>query len=156
MGAAINDAVLAPSSMPQGFEGWAAKCYFAEPIAVFDSFLQGGKDPLRKAWPQDLVLRVRDSFYKGYSLVQAWQEIPKLKVIEVLDQVRNRVLSFALEMQQDIGNTDEDLAKADPSGVDQRVIANIYGGQNIIATTAHHMWQITNVVAGNFGSSRPH
>jgi hypothetical protein len=54
-------------------------------------------------------------------------------------------------MQQDLRNTDEALAKADPVKVDQRLIADIYGGHNIIADTAH-ISQITNVVAGNFSA----
>src|SRR5262249_31616318 len=75
-----------------------------------------------KAWQQHLVLRVRYFFFKGYSLVQAWQEIPKLTITGMLEAVRDRVFSFALEMQQDIGNTDEALAKADPARVGQQVI----------------------------------
>jgi hypothetical protein len=154
MGKLVNNAVLAPASMPDGFKWWAAKCYFAEPIAVFDSFLLGDKDPLRKGWPPDLVLRVRDLFFKGCSLEEAWQEIPKLKIIEVLDQVRNRVLTFALDMQQDIGNTDEALAKADPAKVDQQVVFQFYGGHNIVAGAAHNISQISfgNIVAGDFSS----
>ena len=53
----------------------------------------------------------------------------------MLEAVQNRVLSFALEMQQDIGNTDEALAKADPARVDQQVINHFYGGNNFIAGT---------------------
>lgn len=57
-------------------------------------------------------------------------------------------------MQQDIGNTDEALAKADPARVDQQVINNFYGGNNFIAGTVRNMGQIghVDVVTGDIRS----
>ncbi|MGB6325638.1 MAG: hypothetical protein WBG11_07650 [Methylocella sp.] len=57
-------------------------------------------------------------------------------------------------MQQDIGNTDEALAKADPAKVGQRAVFHIYGGNNVIAGAAQNINQISHahVVAGDFSS----
>ncbi|MGB6325637.1 MAG: hypothetical protein WBG11_07645 [Methylocella sp.] len=78
--------------MPEVFKWWAEKSYFREPIAIFDNLLQNNENSIHAAWPQDLVLRVHDAFIRGYSLVQAWQNVSKPTIAGVLDTVRNRVL----------------------------------------------------------------
>ena len=67
----------------------------------------------------------------------AYQEIPKSAIVQMLDTVRNRVLSMALELKEQIGETDNDLKRIDPSAarkVAQTIVNNIYGGQLIVAT----------------------
>jgi hypothetical protein len=146
-----RNAPLAPSNMPEDIRWWAKTRPLTDSIAVLESLLQSDEDPLKIAWPQDLVLRVRDAFFKGNSLIEAWQIVSKPAIAGVLDTVRTRVLSFALEMQSDIGNSDEALAKADPAKVDQQVVLNFYGGHNIIAGNISQI-SYDNVVAGDFGS----
>jgi AbiTii len=58
MGALISDVVLAPASMPDAFKWWAAKCYFAEPIAVFKAAtgaLKVGTDVATKVMSEALL-----------------------------------------------------------------------------------------------------
>jgi hypothetical protein len=67
MGASISNFGLAPSNMPEGFNWWAEKSYFREPIAIFDYILQNNENSIRAAWPQDLVLHVHDAFINQIS-----------------------------------------------------------------------------------------
>jgi hypothetical protein len=154
----LRNAALAPSNIPEGFRWWAETRPLTDSIAVLESLLQSDVEPLKIVWPQDLVLHVRDAFFKGRSLIKAWQSVSKPAIAGVLDTVRTRVLSFALEIRSEIGNSDEALAKADPAKVDQQLVFHIYGdicgGHNVFAGAAQDITQIsrTNVVAGDFSS----
>jgi hypothetical protein len=86
-------------------------------------------------WSQSLVTKYQHKFLKGAILNRAWQEIPRSVLVGLLEQVRTRVLRFALDMKDEIGETDDVEALPAPV-VERSVVQNFYGGNVVIAEHA--------------------
>jgi AbiTii len=98
-------------------------------------------------WSPNLIAIYQAKFYEGaFALVSAWQEIPTTFIAALLDTVRNRILKLALELDEELGSAGDDLAALPPERIDQTVINNIYGGQNVIAGRVRDVTQVGSVV----------
>jgi hypothetical protein len=125
----------------------------AQPIGAYESLVVGGpKQGVSIAWPPDLIVEYQESFINGFALSSAWQEVPMSKVIGLCEEVRNRLLRFALEIKEEIGDGDGEPSAVPAAAVEAAVTNYIYGATNVIAGTATHFNQIGNVViaAGDF------
>jgi hypothetical protein len=99
-----------------------------------------------------LILQYQESFIEGFALSSAWQEVPVSKVIGLCEEVRNRLLRFALEVKEEIGHVGDEPSAVPAATVEAAVTNYIYGGTNVIAGTATSFSQIGNVAiaAGDF------
>lgn len=99
---------------------------FVETVGVFESVGAiektlvplAEKDSLRYPWIPDLLPIVSAALTKnspgGYHLVEAWQLLPQSVPSSILETVRNRVLSFVLQVQKlgfDINSIKPDQVK---------------------------------------------
>jgi hypothetical protein len=89
------------------------------------------------------------------SLVDAYQEIPKPTLVELLDTVRNRVLNVALEIQSEVGKRDEDLKHITPQSeekIERYVTQQIFNG-NVFVSTGQSSMTIheQHIAAGDWG-----
>ena len=87
----------------------------------------------------DRLLVVQDEIYQGYRSVQAWWVINKSSFEQILDTVRNRLLSFALEHEKREGSVIGSTIESPPL---TRVISQVFntyimGGQNIVGTVTN-------------------
>ena len=93
-------------------------------------------------------------------LVEAWKPFPKSQFIGILDQIRNRLLDFLLELQQINPKVleSEDAIRAVSSDKVQNIVQTIiHGGQNIVAMGTEFTQKATqNVAAGDTQSLIDH
>jgi hypothetical protein len=72
----------------------------AQPIAAYEQVVASGRTETPTiAWPPDLIHMYQSSFIDGYGLMSAWQEVPLSLIVSLCEQVRNRLLRFALELR---------------------------------------------------------
>jgi hypothetical protein len=83
-------------------------------------------------------------FIHPYALSQAWQEVPTSLMVGLCEEVRNRLLRFALEIRDELGEADDKPANLPKEKVEAAVINHIYGGVNMIGGTVNT--QIGNIV----------
>ncbi|MBN9453242.1 MAG: hypothetical protein J0I42_14940 [Bosea sp.] len=124
-----------------------------EPIAEIESLAKSGSDELSSPWPADLVAMYAEKIIAGYGLNRAWRSLPVGRVIGICDTVRNRILRLALELQEQVGDSDDPLEKVGAEEVQKQVITYIYGGQNVInSNVGGDLSQANNsgLVAGDF------
>ena len=118
---------------------------FVHPIASYDV---GGTDEKHNAtipWSPDLIVHYQAKFIQGYALSQAWQEVPASLLIALCEEVRNRLLRFALEIREELGNVDDKPKDLPIRQVDAAVVNYIYGGSNVIAGAASDFTQIGTI-----------
>jgi hypothetical protein len=119
---------------------------FAAPIATYD---MRGKDRETTSaiinWPPDLIAKYQAKFIKGYALSQAWQEVPASIMIGLVEEVRNRVLRFALEIREELGRVNDKPSEVPAAAIEAAVVNHIYGGTNIIAGSARDFVQMGDV-----------
>jgi hypothetical protein len=99
------------------------------PIATYDGFREKDGELIIN-WPPDLIVHYQGKFIEGYALAQAWQEVPISMVVGMCEEVRNRLLRFALEIREELGHADDEPANVPQEKVDAAVVNHIYGGVN--------------------------
>ena len=88
-------------------------------------------------WPADTIAAVSQDIYHSMNMVSAWTVIPKTRVADVIDAVRNRLLSFLLDLREqhpEVEIAGGDLRSIPKEDVRVNVVNNIYGSQNVVAT----------------------
>jgi hypothetical protein len=145
-GGSLNNQPIPPSILDPDLQCFATTLSLRQPVASYEATVnQGGDKSIRMEWPADLTLMYQEKIIDGWALNRAWQEIPRSSLVGLVETVRNRVLKFALEIKDELDSASENVNALQPAKVDQMVINNIYGGHNIISTTARDIMQFGNI-----------
>lgn len=140
-GSQIREQPLQSYVMKKEHQHFAEEARLVQPLASYEPLLQQpGKDKgtLGLDWPANLTAMYQNKFIEGYALNRAHIEIPLSSVTGLIDTVRNRALRFALEIQKEIGVSEEDISKIPQDRVDQIVNNYIYGGNVVISGSNTH------------------
>jgi len=140
-GAQISDQPLPLHVMDAEHSAIVDTLRLRQPISAYETAPK--KQNAQIQWPPTLTARYQAAFIRGYALNRAWQEIPASVLVGLVDTVRNRVLRFALELQDELGAVDDDLAKLPAEAIEQSVVNNIFGGNIFIASSAQSITQIS-------------
>ena len=120
---------------------------FAENLVMLDGVgaLQAhGAEPDERVWPPDVVMAAQEAtaLKGGLFLIKAYQPIPASVYPDILEQVRNRLFDFLLDLQNNTGAPEEGNRF---ETVGRLVNYHIYGGDNVI-TTAEQVNQQVSIV----------
>jgi AbiTii len=137
---------------------YAEVVYIAQPVSTLeDTAKSTSGSSLSFPWNANLVAHYRESLIIGWQLHSAQQTVTKSVIAGILDTVRTRVLNMTLEIQSELGETDENLKEITPEEskkVDQTIVANIYGGNVYVSAGQSTMTATTvqqqNIVAGDW------
>ncbi|WP_316187967.1 MULTISPECIES: hypothetical protein [unclassified Bradyrhizobium] len=148
----LNDQPLSLHIMQEKDRKLVEKCVLHQPAAAYE----GRPDKTTDAslpWNPHITTKYQTKFFKDSDLVlnRAWQEIPGSVLVGLLEQVRNRVLRFALELKDALPANSTDASQVPKSVVEHSVVNNIYGGNILIASHAQNFSQIsqTNLAEGD-------
>lgn len=160
LGAQIANQPLPSVVMTAEHRWWATTAYAAQGVAAYEGMI--AKDAsgfAAMSWPADLVLKYQSSFFDGYALNRAWQEIPMTSLVEIIDTVRTKLLQFALELESDGLDVEaaisEGKTEAIKPAVTQIFHTIINGGSPVIGGNAGHSFNIAEnqiIVEGDFNS----
>jgi hypothetical protein len=147
-GASIQDQPIPTALLKEEHQAIVENATFRSPIAAYQI---DSKDKSRDGrwiipWPPNLVVMYQTAFFKHLALNRAWMEVPSNFIAALLDTVRNRVLKFALELQEELGSVSDDPAALSPERVDRSVVNIIYGGHNVIAGRVEDVTQAGSIL----------
>lgn len=74
---------------------------FDEGVGHLEDLVRKGGGRLQAAWSADFVAVIADQIIEGYHLARAWRVISPSFIQGMLDTIRTRVLSFALEIERE-------------------------------------------------------
>lgn len=117
---------------------------FVNGVGTIEGLLSGNmNDRLAEVWPADFIANHASEFYENYNLLQAYKLISRSDVIGLLEAIRNKVLEFVLELQEELPDLREEaISEEDNKSVVQRIVNTyIYGDGNRIATNCHDVDQ---------------
>ena len=108
---------------------------------------------LRHPWPPEVVMLAREHIpmEDGSMLVEAWKPYATSQMDGILEQVRNRLLDFLLELQQiepEVLESDDAIRSVPDDKVQNVFQTVIHGGHNIVATGT----ELTQVATQNVAS----
>jgi AbiTii len=151
-GSQINDQPLSLHVMEKNHQKLVDKVRLSQPAASYE----GGSTKATDAslpWPPILTTMYQKKFIANFVLNRAWQEVPGSCIVGLVETVRNRILRFALDIQDQLGEDKDSASQLPAETVERSVINNIYGGNVFIAAHAETISQVaqTNIVAGDTG-----
>jgi AbiTii-like protein len=133
------------------------KVYLYQPAASYEGRPNKSADA-GLPWNAYLTAKYQTKFFKDKDLVlnRAWQEIPGSVLVGLLEQIRTRVLRFALELKENLPPNAADPKQVSPAVVERSVVNNIYGGNILIASHAENISQMahTTIAVGDIEGLR--
>lgn len=131
--------------------------YLTQGIAAYESIRTEGEEPIKMMWPTDATLFYRNKIStNGYDLLDAYRTLAPSQIAGLLDAVRNRVLSFAIDIERVAPHAgDEQPGQA--SALPQEHLAQIFhmtvlGGTNNIAAGSSLFTQNMDISVGDIDS----
>ncbi len=148
--------------LPDDLREYAEHLEISHSVKEIESLAdQAAKDgAIRLAWLPEAVLLARRhvSMDDGCELVEASRPLVRSQLDGILDQVRNRLLDFLLELQQfspDVMTSEDAIRNVPGETVTHLYQTIIHGGQNIVATGTGFKQKATQHVAvGDWTSLR--
>jgi AbiTii len=121
------------------------KVYLHQPAASYENRPNHDADAILP-WNQSLVVKYQTKIYQDGepALMRAWQEIPGSILVALLEQVRTRVLRFALDLKDSLPPEASTASVVPAAEVDRSVVNIFYGGNNIIATNTAQVSQLVH------------
>ena len=153
LGSGLKNALIPPMLMPDEHRDMATTAYLMNGISAYVALTKDNPSKLLRAqWSPDAVALFGARFYQNMNCLEAWQDISASAIVALLDTVRNRVLSFVLE----IGSIAPDAGEPTPTAAPlaQHTVSQIFnmyilGGRNTVLPGASGLKQDTYTVTIN-------
>ncbi len=142
----MTEIVIPISSLDEKYREHFRDIRLQESVAAYtDMVKRGDKAVFRMAWPADAVHHVAPTMFTNpVQCLSAWYALPRSAVVDLLNTVRNRVLTFAIEIEKiapDAGEGTGDNPAIQPSQVAPVYINAFYGGAHNVAVGSHQFSQ---------------
>ena len=114
-GSGIRNADIPMSSIQEDYREPLSHSYAMQPIASLQSLVNSADGSyLQDPWAPDVVAIVGKYIYRDMNCLQAWKVIPHAAIVGIIDTVRNRVLSFVLEIEEEAPDAGEAPLNTNP------------------------------------------
>ena len=151
----VKNMVIPTYNLPESVRDFAEFLKFFDGIGALEGMVDSNSNSLQRKWSQEAIILARDSIQisGGMVLVDAHSPIPKHAISGIIDNVKNKLLDFVIDLEdameaKDSSNS-EDLSQTEK---EQIFHVNIYGGENIVTTGNHNTTNISKVQNGNMDS----
>jgi hypothetical protein len=138
--AQLNGHMIPPIVLEERHRGFAETVYLMESVSAYADIIKHidpTKGCLMFEWPANMVVYYQSKIMQnGFTCLNAWQEIPSGVIVGVLDIVRNRTLSMALQIKDEVGTPYADLRRiesTEAAGKIQSIIVQTTGGTTNVA-----------------------
>jgi len=146
-GSGLKNAAIPPRCLPKELRELATKAYIDQGVGCLFALVNGKKSgELTSVWPADAVVAYGGEIYQDMNCLGAWRVIGLSQMAGILETIRNRVLTFALEIESEAPDSAEQevgfntLPKERVSQLYQTVIlgnvGNVSSGGNNTSQTA--------------------
>lgn len=122
------------SSLPDWVRNFARDLILSDGVASLEQL--DGQEGLIP-WSGEMIGASQFNVAYDMTMYKAWKVVPPGIVAGVLDTIRNKLLTFALELQKqypDLKKSDDPIGDVSEEAVTTLVNTYIYGGQNIVAS----------------------
>lgn len=113
-GSSLQRAPIPSANIPDEFHDFLFGMQFTESVAAYESLLGSGEQVFQYPWPADTVATLAGQFYENMNCLSAWRVVSRSSIEHVLDAVRNRTLTLALEMEREAPGAGEAMSGREP------------------------------------------
>ena len=124
-------------NLPEEISERLSTVSFKESVGSLEHLLENTKDgQLASRWPSAIIAMYQTKFIEGFVLMEAFMVVSRAEVAGLLENIRNRILEFVLELGEKFPDKSFEKPERDvESGVVQSVVNNyIFGNGNRVAS----------------------
>ena len=147
-GRELSNADIPLLNIRKEFRESVSHTYMNLPVASIEGLTENSDgNSVQEPWLPDLVAFVSTQIYQDMNCMQAWKVIPITNLIAILDEIRNRVLSFVLEIEAEDPEAGEAEINSNPvpqEKIQQIFYTHIAGVQNVSIGSHNFKQQATN------------
>ena len=158
-GGGINNAPIPLMNIPEDVKEWATKYEIYDNVAALEEMLRNGKDSFQFYLPPELTSLIEYHIGRQppMNLVETFRTVPRYTLTGIVDNIKNRLLDFVLELQeQGINPDDPESNETKPDVVREAVVNNIYGDNNVVAIGENISQEVSTVQKGDINSLMDH
>lgn len=136
-GSGMENAPIPTLNLPEPVKEFASRFFFFQGVRALESLIKKDSSLFCEPWPANAMALMSDRIYEGYVCMSAWKSITRSQVEQVLDTVRNKLLSFVLELQKnhpEVSKSEDAISRVPEGQVASAVNTIILGSQNIVAS----------------------
>jgi len=136
-GSVLKNQPISSLSLPVLFRQHVNKFLLVEGVRALESLIEHGSSDFRMQWPADIIAAVSNKIFKGWVCMSAWKLVSRGQIEQVLDTVRNRLLSFVLELEEkhpEISESKDAISNVSKKEISYAFNTYIIGSRNIIAS----------------------
>lgn len=157
-GSGLKNAPISSFSLPETLRPIANLAYMDKGISNYSSLVKSDKNiSLSSNWPAEIIALHGGKFYQNMNCIGAWRLIGSSQIRGLIDTIRNRVLSFVLEIESQSPNAGEASSTEIP--IPQEKVNQIYqtiilGNVGNVSTGGSNVSQVSmgEINHNDFGS----
>lgn len=144
-GQQFNDQPIPSAFLKPEHRHLAERALLTQPIVAYETVKPD--DHLIIPWPANMIVLYQDKFFNGQmGLNRAWQDVPSSAFAGVTDTVRTRMLTFVLELKdQLVEERNEKVESISPATVQTLVQMTVIGGNNVFGNVEQFAAQTVQV-----------
>ncbi len=151
----VKNLVLPTYNLPPKVKQFAENLILFQGMGELEAIAAQITDSHQVKWPQEMIILAQESLKleNGMVLIDAHQPVSSHLVLGILDQVKNKLLDFVLDLQES-NITAEDLNNRSVENELARNLfhINIYGNHNVVAGGTHVNQSVNSVQLGDLDS----
>jgi hypothetical protein len=107
-GRTLTNAPIPMLNVPAKYREGGLRFWFLESVAELQKLsVSDNNGKIYQNWSADLVAHLARSFYQDMNMLSAYKAVSVTSVIKILETVRNRILNFVLELENEFPNVGE-------------------------------------------------
>ena len=111
----LRNADIPLSRIPENYRESISHCYLRESVASIEALVEESAEGLISVpWNSDFVASVSAEIYQDMRCMEAWKVLSRTSLIAILDEIRNRILSFVLEIEAENPEAGEAEINSEP------------------------------------------
>lgn len=159
---ALNNMPVPVTAFPEELQHFVTSYRFRAGIETYERMANKGED-FRHLWPPNLTAMISQRVVQNGRLLEAWWLISNASLTGLVSAVRNRVLSYALDIEAlnpAAGEASPGEPPVSKEALSQVFHTHIYGGTNNVAAGSHDFSQTTQILGevrkGDLDTLRKH
>ena len=132
-----RNVTLPTSNLPEFVKSFAEELKIHSGIGQLEAMLNSDSESFQKKWSQEAIILSRDSVKMSGNmvLVDAYQPITKHIIAGIIDNIKNKLLDFIIELENsDIDINDRSRKKETKKQIRNLFKVNVYGDNNYVAS----------------------
>lgn len=121
-------------------------------VRNLESLLESDEHNFREHWSPEIIHIFANHIFQNYTLLTAWKTIDRGQVEQVLDTIRNRLLSFIISLDEkypEFSKSEDTLSKIPKDIADTMFNIHIIGNNNVVASGSDNVQEVNQQIVKN-------